>query len=154
MVDALEPVITYQATLSYRANVAPVFAAETTSLEEESTAAQTFAWAPLAAAVAAVASVGFVVVWWYRRHDVRVCVVGCALDSNQALQERFKVIARVRSKRSQDGSLSVQLPARVNLSAHRYVLLLSPYRANGCSLQVLQNNKLVTRTSALPVVRL
>lgn len=154
MVDSLEPVITYQATLSYRANVAPAFAAETTSLEEENTAAQTSAWAPLAAAAAAVVSVGFVVVWWYRRHDVRVCVASCAPARDQASQERLKVIARVRSKRSQDGSLSVQLPARVNLSAHRYVLLLAPYRANGCSLQVLQNNKLVTRTSALPVVRL
>ncbi len=169
-VQAIEPVITYQATLSYRAP-----AAEVPGGADDSDGFPLAAIAAAAAAVAAAAA-AFGVFFWRRRRDVRVCrVEGSACEGVSAGQERegdsgapsgckqggrgsnaaretLKVIARVSSKRAKDGALVVELPPHLDVSAQRYALMLAPHKADGGVLNVVQCGRLVAATRADSIV--
>ncbi len=171
-VQATEPVITYQATLSYRAPVA-----EASGGADDSDELSLAAIAAAAAAVAAAAA-AFGVFFWRRHRDVRVCRVeaaacedvsagqGCDDDSDapsgcqqggqgsNAAQETLKVIARVSSKRAKDGSLVVELPPHLDVAAQRYALMLAPHKADGGVLNVVQCGRLVVSTCADRIVYL
>lgn len=171
-VQATEPVITYQATLSYRTPVA-----EASGGADDSDGLPLAAIATAAAAVAAAAA-AFGVFFWRRRRDVRVCrVEGSAREGVSAGQERdddscapsgcqqggqgsnaaretLKVIARVSSKRAKDGSLVVELPPHLDASAQRYALMLAPHKADGGVLNVVQCGRLVAAMRADSIVYL
>ena len=177
-VQATEPVITYQATLSYRAPVA-----EASGGADDSDELSLAAIAAAAAAVAAAAA-AFGVFFWRRHRDVRVCrVEGSACEGDSAGQERdgdssapsgckrggqgsqdgqgsnaaretLKVIARVSSKRAKDGSLVVELPPHLDVSAQRYALMLAPHKADGGVLNVVQCGRFVAATRADSIVYL
>ena len=171
-VRAIEPVITYQVTLSYRAPVA-----EASGGADDSDELPLAAIAAAAAAVAAAAA-AFGVFFWRRHRDVRVCRVegsvregvsagqGCDGDSDapsgcqqggqgsNAAQETLKVIARVSSKRAKDGSLVVELPPHLDVSAQRYALMLAPHKVDGGVLNVVQCGRLVAATCADNIVYL
>ena len=171
-VQATEPVITYQATLSYRAPVA-----EASGGADDSDELSLAAIAAAAAAVAAAAA-AFGVFFWRRHRDVRVCRVeaaacedvsagqGCDDDSDapsgcqqggqgsNAAQETLKVIARVSSKRAKDGALVVELPPHLDVSTQRYALMLAPHKADGGVLNVVQCGRLVVSTCADRIVYL
>ena len=171
-VQAIEPVITYQATLSYRAP-----AAEVSGGADDSDGLPLAAIAAAAAAVAAAAA-AFGVFFWRRRRDVRVCrVEGSAREGVSAGQERegdsstpsgcqqgdkgsnaaretLKVIARVSSKRAKDGTLVVELPPRLDVAAQRYALMLAPHKADGGVLDIVQCGRLVAATRADSIVYL
>ena len=171
-VQATEPAITYQATLSYRAPVA-----EAPDGVDDSDGLPLAAIAAAAAAVAAAAA-AFGVFFWRRRRDVRVCRVeaaacedvfaGQGYDGNSdapsgcqqggqgsnAAQETLKVIARVSSKRAKDGALVVELPPHLDVAAQRYALMLAPHKADGSVLNVVQCGRLVAATRADGIVYL
>lgn len=171
-VQAIEPVITYQATLSYRAPVA-----EASGSADDSDELPLSAIAVAAAAVAAAAA-AFGVFFWRRHRDVRVCRVeaaackdvsadqgcdggpdapgGCQQGSqgSNAAQEKLKVIARVSSKRVKDGALVVELPPHLDVAAQRYALMLVPHKADGGVLNVVQCGRLVAATHADRIVYL
>ena len=171
-VQATEPVITYQATLSYRAPVA-----ETSGGVDDSDELSLATIAVAAAAVAAAAA-AFGVFFWRRHRDVRVCRVessarkgvsagqGCDGDSDassgcqqgaqgsNAARETLKVIARVSSKRAKDGALVVELPPHLDVAAQRYALMLAPHKADGGVLNVVQCGRLVAATHADSIVYL
>ena len=171
-VRAIEPVITYQVTLSYRAPVA-----EASGGADDSDELPLAAIAAAAAAVAAAAA-AFGVFFWRRHRDVRVCRVeaaacedvsagqGCDGGSDapsgcqqggqgsNAAQETLKVIARVSSKRAKDGSLVVELPPHLDVSAQRYALMLAPHKVDGGVLNVVQCGRLVAATCADNIVYL
>ena len=174
-VQATEPVITYQATLSYRAP-----AAEAPGGVDDSDGLPLAAIAAAAAAVAAAAA-AFGVFFWRRRRDVRVCRVegsaregvsagqeckgdsdvlnGCQQGSqggqeSNAARETLKVIARVSSKRAKDGALVVELPPHLDVAAQRYALMLAPHKADGGVLNVVQCGRLVAATRADSIVYL
>ena len=171
-VQATEPVITYQATLSYRAPVA-----EASGGADDSDELSLATIAAAAAAVAAAAA-AFGVFFWRRHRDVRVCRVegsvregvsagqGCDGDSDapsgcqqggqgsNAAQETLKVIARVSSKRAKDGALVVELPPHLDVSTQRYALMLAPHKADGGVLNVVQCGRLVAATRADSIVYL
>ena len=174
-VQATEPVIAYQATLSYRAP-----AAEAPGGADDSDELPFAAIAAAAAAVAA-AVAAFGVFFWRRRRDVRVCRVegsacegvsagrecegdsgtpsGCKQDDqggqgSNAARETLKVIARVSSKRAKDGALVVELPSRLDVAAQRYALMLAPHKADGGVLNVVQCGRLVAATRADSIVYL
>ena len=171
-VQAIEPVITYQATLSYRAP-----AAEAPGGADDSDGMPLAAIAAAAAAVAAAAA-AFGVFFWRRHRDVRVCRVegsvrecvfagqeregnfgapsGCQQggQGSNAAQETLKVIARVSSKRAKDGSLVVELPPHLDVAAQRYALMLAPHKADGGVLNVVQCGRLVVSTCADRIVYL
>lgn len=173
-VQAIEPVITYQATLSYRAPVV-----EDPSGADNSDGLPLAAIAAAAAAVAAAAAFG--VFFWRRRRDVRVCRVECSaresvsagqeckgdLDvlngcqqgsqggqGSNAARETLKVVARVSSKRAKDGTLVVELPPHLDVTAQRYALMLAPHKADGDVLNVVQCGRLVAATRADRIVYL
>ena len=169
-VQATEPVIAYQATLSYRAP-----AAEAPGGADDSDELPFAAIAAAAAAVAA-AVAAFGVFFWRRRRDVRVCRVegsacegvsagqgrdgdfgapnGCQQggQGSNAARETLKVIARVSSKRAKDGALVVELPPHLDVSAQRYALMLAPHKADGGVLNVVQCGRLVAATRADSIV--
>ncbi len=171
-VRAIEPVITYQATLSYRAPVA-----EASGGADDSDELPLATIAAAAAAVAAAAA-AFGVFFWRRHRDVRVCRVeaaacedvfagqGCDGNSDapsgcqqggqgsNAAQETLKVIARVSSKRAKDGALVVELPPHLDVAAQRYALMLAPHKADGGVLNVVQCGRLVAATRADSIVYL
>lgn len=171
-VQATEPVITYQATLSYRAPVAEASGGADDS-DELSLAA-----IAAAAAVVAAAAAAFGVFFWRRRRDVRVCRVegsaregvsagqGCDGDpdapsdcqqggqGSNAARETLKVIARVSSKRAKDGALVVELPPHLDVAAQRYALMLAPHKVDGGVLNVVQCGRLVAATHADRIVYL
>lgn len=171
-VRAIEPVITYQATLSYRAPVV-----EAPSGADDPDGLPLAAIAAAAAAVAAAAA-AFGVFFWRRHRDVRVCRVeaaacedvfagqGCDGNSDapsgcqqggqgsNAAQETLKVIARVSSKRAKDGALVVELPPHLDVAAQRYALMLAPHKADGGVLNVVQCGRLVAATHADSIVYL
>ena len=165
-VQAIEPVITYQATLSYRAP-----AAEVPGSADDSDGLPLAAIAAAAAAVAAAAA-AFGVFFWRRHRDVRVCRVegsacegvsgipnGCQQGSrggqrSNAAQETLKVIARVSSKRAKDGALVVELPPHLDVSAQRYALMLAPHKVDGGVLNVVQCGRLVVAARADLIVYL
>ena len=171
-VQAIEPVITYQATLSYRAP-----AAEVSGGADDSDGLPLAAIAAAAAAVAAAAA-AFGVFFWRRRRDVRVCRVegsarecvsagqesegdsgtpsGCRQDGQggNAARETLKVIARVSSRRAKDGALVLELPPHLDMTAQRYALMLAPHKADGGVLNVVQCGRLVAATRADSIVYL
>ena len=171
-VQATEPVIAYQATLSYRAP-----AAEAPGGADDSDGLPLAAIAAAAAAVAAAAA-AFGVFFWRRRRDVRVCRVegsarecvsagqesegdsgtpsGCRQDGQggNAARETLKVIARVSSRRAKDGALVVELPPHLDMTAQRYALMLAPHKADGGVLNVVQCGRLVAATRADSIVYL
>ncbi len=162
-VQAIEPVITYQATLSYRAP-----AVEVSGGADDSDGLPLAAIAAAAAAVAAAAA-AFGVFFWRRHRDVRVCrVEGPACDGDSsapsgymqggqgsnAARETLKVIARVSSKHAKDGALVVELPPHLNVAAQRYALMLAPHKADGGVLNVVQCGRLVAATRADRIVYL
>ena len=171
-VQAIEPVITYRATLSYRAP-----AVEAPGGADDSNGLPLAAIAAAAAAVAAAAA-AFGVFFWRRRRDVRICRVegsvrecvsvgqeregdsstpsGCKQGDkgSNAARETLKVIARVSSKRAKDGSLVVELPPHLDVAAQRYALILAPHKADGGVLNVVQCGRLVAATRADLIVYL
>ncbi len=174
-VQTIEPVITYQATLSYRAPVAEA-SGGTDDSDELSLAVIAAAAAAVAAAAAA-----FGVFFWRRHRDVRVCRVerparegvsagqerdgdssapsGCRQGSqggqgSNAARETLKVIARVSSKRAKDGALVVELPPHLDIAAQRYALMLAPHKADGSVLNVVQCGRLVAAMRADSIVYL